>query len=75
VPVAHACNPSYSGSRSGGSWFEASLSKQFSRPYLEKKRKKITHTTKLHQTQVPPKKKKKRKRKKKKKEKKLKRAS
>jgi hypothetical protein len=32
--VAHACNPNYSEDR--GLWFEASLSKQFVRLYLEK---------------------------------------
>jgi hypothetical protein len=37
MQVAHAYNPSYlGGRRSGGSWFEASLGKQFTRPYLEK---------------------------------------
>jgi hypothetical protein len=35
--MAYTCNPSYLGGRkSGGSWFEASLSKQSVRPYLEK---------------------------------------
>jgi hypothetical protein len=36
--VAHAYNPSYSGGRerSEGSWFQASLGKYFTRPYLEK---------------------------------------
>jgi hypothetical protein len=33
VLVAHACNPSHS----GGSQFEASLDKQFMRPYLKDK--------------------------------------
>jgi hypothetical protein len=34
--VAHVCNPSYSRwQRSGGLQFEASLVKQFSKPYLE----------------------------------------
>jgi hypothetical protein len=32
VVVAYTCNPIYS----GGSWFEASPGKQFTRPYLEK---------------------------------------
>jgi hypothetical protein len=36
VLVAHAYNPSYS----GGLQFEASLGKQFMRPYLQKKKKK-----------------------------------
>jgi hypothetical protein len=50
VPVAHACNPSYSGGRdqedhgsklapancsSGRSWFKAGPGKLFVRPYLE----------------------------------------
>jgi hypothetical protein len=39
VLVAHAYNPSYS----GGLQFEASLGKQFMRPYLQKKKKKKNH--------------------------------
>jgi hypothetical protein len=35
--VAHACNPSYSGSRRSGGWrFKASQGKQFIRPYFKK---------------------------------------
>jgi hypothetical protein len=34
--MAHACNPSYSGGRAGGSRFKASQAKQFARPYLQK---------------------------------------
>jgi hypothetical protein len=36
VLVAHACNPSYSGGRSGGSKFKANWGKYLERPYLEK---------------------------------------
>jgi hypothetical protein len=41
MPVAHACNPSYSeDKRSGGSWFEASLGKSFVRPLKKPNTKK-----------------------------------
>jgi hypothetical protein len=40
VLVTHTCNTSYyRGKKSGGCRFEASLGKQFARPYLEKKKK------------------------------------
>jgi hypothetical protein len=42
VPVAHAYNPSYSGGRDQEDHrFEASLGKQFQRPYLKKPSTKI----------------------------------
>jgi hypothetical protein len=37
--VAHPCNPSYSGGRSGGSRFEASTGKKSVKSYLNKKKK------------------------------------
>jgi hypothetical protein len=42
VPVAYACNPSYlGGKRLGGSQFEASLGKYFTRPCLKNTEHKI----------------------------------
>jgi hypothetical protein len=39
--VAHACNPSYSGQKSGGSQPEATVGKKFERPYHKKPYHKI----------------------------------
>jgi hypothetical protein len=49
VPVAQACNPSYSGRLH----LEASLGKQFVRPYLKKERKKKkTNTHHTHKKRL-----------------------
>jgi hypothetical protein len=50
--VAHICNPSYSGSV--GSWFEASLDKEFQRPSIKNTQQKtgLTEWFKLYSIQL-----------------------